>query len=95
VRTPSLVGARDEEPPGLEVHLRGMRVEEALEKLDRYLNDAFLAGLRSVRVVHGKGTGTLRQVVREVLSGHPLVKSYRPAERNEGGEGVTVAELAV
>ena len=77
-----------------EVHLRHLTVDEALLKLDRYLNDAFMAGLYQVRVIHGKGTGTLRQVVREQLARHPLVKSYRPGEYGEGGAGVTIVELA-
>ena len=92
--TISLPALRREALPGLELHLRGKRVDEILPELDRYLNDAFLAGLPQVRIVHGKGTGTLRQVVREQLAAHPLVKSFRTAERNQGGEGVTVAELA-
>ena len=77
-----------------EVHLRRLTVDEALLKLDKYLNDAFMAGLYQVRVIHGKGTGTLRQVVREQLASHPLVKSYRPAEYGEGGAGVTIVTLA-
>jgi len=77
-----------------EVHLRRLTVDEALIKLDRYLNDAFMAGLCQVKIIHGKGTGTLRQVVREQLGKHPLVKSYRPAGYEEGGAGVTIAELA-
>ena len=55
-----------------EVHLRRLTVDEALLKLDKYLNDAFMAGLFRVRVIHGKGTGTLRQVVSEQLAKHPL-----------------------
>ena len=77
-----------------EVHLRQLTVDEALLKLDKYLNDALLAGLYRVRVVHGKGTGTLRQVVRRQLAKHPLVKSYRPGIYGEGGAGVTIVELA-
>jgi DNA mismatch repair protein MutS2 len=80
-------------PPN-EVRLRHLTVDEALIKLDQFLHDAFMAGLYQVRVVHGKGTGTLRQAVREKLALHPLVKSYRPGEYGEGGEGVTVATLA-
>lgn len=76
-----------------EVHLRLLTVDEAMLKLDRYLDNAFLAGLYQVRVVHGKGTGTLRQAVREQLAKHPLVKSYRPGGYGEGGAGVTVVEL--
>ena len=76
-----------------EVHLRHLTVDEALLKLDKYLNDALMAGLYQVRVVHGKGTGTLRQVVRKQLAKHPLVKSYRPGGYGEGGAGVTIVEL--
>jgi DNA mismatch repair protein MutS2 len=79
--------------PGAEVHLRGMRVEAAIEKLERYLDAAYAAGLPYVRVVHGKGTGTLRQVARQILSSSPLVKNWEIALDNEGGEGVTVAHL--
>ena len=77
-----------------ELYLRRLTVDEALLKLDKYLDDAFVAGLYQVRVIHGKGTGTLRQVVREQLAKHPLVKLYRPAGYNEGGAGVTIVELA-
>jgi DNA mismatch repair protein MutS2 len=77
-----------------EVHLRQLTIDEALPKLDQFLHDAFMAGLYQVRVVHGKGTGTLRQVVRDELAKHPLVQSYRPGEYGEGGEGVTIVELA-
>ena len=64
-------------------------------KLDKYLYDAFMAGLYQVRVVHGKGTGTLRQAVRRQLAQHPLVQSYRPGVYGEGGaEGVTIVELS-
>ncbi len=78
-----------------EVHLRHLTVDEALLKLDKYLHDAFMAGLYQVRVVHGKGTGTLRQVVRQQLAKHPLVKSYRPGGYGEGEDGVTMVELAL
>jgi DNA mismatch repair protein MutS2 len=78
-----------------EMHLRGQRVEEALAALDQYLEDAFRAGLPFVRIVHGKGTGAMRQAVRDVLGRHPLVKSYETAAREQGGEGVTVATLAL
>ncbi|MCL0097175.1 Smr/MutS family protein [Dehalococcoidia bacterium] len=79
--------------PEPEVMLRRLSVEDALAKLDQYLNDAYLAGMYSVRVVHGKGTGTLRLVVRRELARHPLVESFRPADAWEGGPGVTVAQL--
>jgi len=77
-----------------ELHLRRLTVDEALIRLDRYLNDAFMAGLSQVRIIHGKGTGTLRQVVREKLAQHPLVSSYRLGGYGEGGGGVTIVELA-
>jgi DNA mismatch repair protein MutS2 len=77
-----------------EVHLRQLTTDEALLKLDKYLNDAFMAGLYQVKVIHGKGTGKLRQVVRKQLARHPLVKSYRPGEYGEGGAGVTIVKLA-
>ena len=77
-----------------EIYLRRLTVDEALPKLDKYLNDAFMAGLCQVRVIHGKGTGTLRQVIREQLAKHPLVESYRSGDYGEGGTGVTIIELA-
>jgi len=80
-------------PPVNEVHLRRLTVDEAWLKLDQYLHDAFMAGHYQIRVVHGKGTGTLRQAVREELAKHSLVKSYRPGGYGEGGAGVTVVEL--
>ena len=77
-----------------EIHLRHLTVDEALLKLDKYLNDALMAGLYQVRVIHGKGAGTLRQVVHRQLAKHPLVKSYRAGGYGEGGLGVTMVELA-
>jgi len=74
--------------------LRGHRAEEALDKTDKYLDDAALAGLEFVSIVHGKGTGALRAVVTDLLSDHPHVASFRPGEENEGGLGVTMVELA-
>jgi len=81
------------EPEVNELHLRRLTVDEALLKLDKYLNDAFMAGFHEVRVIHGKGTGTLRQAVRKELAKHPLIKSYRPAGYGEGGDGVTIVEI--
>ncbi|MBN1862556.1 MAG: Smr/MutS family protein [Dehalococcoidales bacterium] len=77
-----------------EVRLRQLTVDEALLKLDKYLNDAFMAGLYRVKVIHGKGTGTIRQAARSYLAQHPLVKSYRAGGYGEGGNGVTIVELA-
>ena len=88
-------GGREPRPasPGMELDLRGMTVDDMLVELDRYLDQAYLAGLPFVRIIHGKGTGALRQAVREQLRGHPLVGEFRSGENNEGGEGVTVAKL--
>jgi len=77
-----------------ELRLRHLTVDEAAFRLDQYLNDAFMAGLPSVRIVHGKGTGALRQAVHEALDKHPLVKSYRLGDYGEGDYGVTIVELA-
>ncbi len=78
-----------------EIHLRRLTIDEALLKLDEYLNDAFMAGLARVRVIHGKGTGTLRQAVREQLARHSLVKSHQPGGYGEGGDGVTIVYLVL
>jgi DNA mismatch repair protein MutS2 len=76
-----------------ELLLRRLTVDEALWRLDQYLYDAFMAGLSSVRIVHGKGTGKLRHAVHESLAKHPLVKSYRLGDYGEGDYGVTIVEL--
>ena len=78
----------------MEVHLRHMRVEESLIKLDKYLDTAFLSGLNHVRIVHGKGQGKVRSAVLEWVAGHQLVSSFRGATLEEGGWGVTVVTLA-
>ena len=76
-----------------EVSLRGMRAEEAISVLEKYLDDALLAGFSSVEVIHGKGEGVLRKLVAEQLEAHPQVKSFHTAALDRGGYGVTVAEL--
>ncbi len=81
--------------PGIELDIRGHRVEEGLEALDRRLDQAFLASLPWIRVVHGKGTGRLRQAVRQALSAHPNVNSWEEGRDGEGDSGVTVAKLKV
>jgi DNA mismatch repair protein MutS2 len=73
--------------------LRGARVDEAIETLDRYLDDASLAGLDRVTVIHGLGTGALRDAVRAHAASHPLVKEIRAGERGEGGDGATIVRL--
>ena len=73
--------------------LRGARVEEALEALSGYLDDASLAGLDKVTIIHGLGTGALRDAVRTEAASHPLAREVRPGERGEGGDGATVIRL--
>ena len=77
-----------------QLDMRGWRVEDALEELETYLNDAVLSGMSSVRILHGKGTGALRAAVRERLARHPLVQSSEPAPQREGGDGVTIVRLS-
>jgi DNA mismatch repair protein MutS2 len=85
----------DTEIPAInELRLRHLTVDEALPRLDLFLHDVYVTGLSQVRVIHGKGTGTLRETVRRVLAKHPLVKAFRAGDRWEGGEGVTIVELA-
>lgn len=76
-----------------ELHLRGQRAGTIEVVLDSYLDDAYLSHMPFVRIVHGKGTGALREAVREVLARHPLVQRYETPPHNEGGDGVTIAYL--
>jgi DNA mismatch repair protein MutS2 len=73
--------------------LRGARVDEALEALRRYIDDAALAGLEKVLIIHGLGTGALRDAVRSEAASHPLVSAVRPGERGEGGDGASIISL--
>ena len=79
--------------PGIELDIRGVRVEDGIERLVRYLDSAFLARLPFVRIIHGKGTGRLRQAVRETLSASGQVRAWEEGKDGEGGPGVTVAHL--
>ncbi len=81
------------ESPGLELHLRGLTLEEALPLLDEYLDRAYLSGLPWVRIVHGKGSGVLRRAVRDTLRRSSLVRDFESARPNEGGDGVTVVHF--
>jgi DNA mismatch repair protein MutS2 len=81
--------------PGIELDLRGQRADDAAQALDRYLDAAYLAGLPFVRIIHGKGTGKLRDIVRRALADNRQVKTFEPGAEKEGGEGVTIAKLAV
>jgi DNA mismatch repair protein MutS2 len=90
---PSDAPAPQVSSPGMELDLRGQRVEEALEELDRYIDAAYLSGLPFGRIIHGKGTGRLRQAVRDYLMQHALVSKVTGAEANEGGAGVTIVHM--
>jgi DNA mismatch repair protein MutS2 len=94
---PAIVLPRYEDQPevAMQLDIRGWRVEQALEELDSYLNDAVMSGMSSVRIVHGKGTGALRAAVREQLAHNPLVKSYTSPPPQEGGDGVTIVKLNI
>jgi DNA mismatch repair protein MutS2 len=78
-----------------EIHLRGLTVEESLARLDKYLDDATIGEVSPVRIVHGKGTGALREAIHAYLRKHPSVASFHVAELSDGGDGVTVAHLNV
>ena len=90
--SPSSGSSRAQSVP-MSLDLRGARVEEALAALERYLEDASLAGLAKVTVIHGLGTGALRDAVRTDPRPIRCVRTVRPGERGEGGDGVTVVEL--
>jgi DNA mismatch repair protein MutS2 len=76
-----------------ELDLHAMTVDEAIPLMQEYLDIAFRSGLNEVRIVHGKGTGTLRQAVMRELKKHPLVRSFRIGDRFEGSTGATVVKL--
>ena len=82
------------QPVSREIDIRGMNNEEASYVLEKYLDDAVLAGLDSVSIIHGKGTGALRKGVQTFLAAHPRVKGISIAEVNQGGTGVSVVKLA-
>ena len=77
----------------LELDLRGERYEDAILLTEKYIDDALLSNYHQVSIIHGKGTGVLRQGVQEYLKRHSRVKKYRLGEAGEGGHGVTVVEL--
>lgn len=91
--TSGKVGLGADKQVGLELDVRGMLVDEANIIVDRYLDDAYNAGLSEVNIIHGKGTGALRAGVQAFLKRHPLVKGYRMGSYGEGDAGVTVVTL--
>ena len=78
---------------GLELDIRGLNIEEARVKIDKYIDDVVIAGLHEVSIIHGKGTGALRKGVHEFLSKHPHVKSFRLGKYGEGETGVTIVTI--
>lgn len=76
-----------------ELDLRGERYDDAMLKLEKYLDDVLLAGYANVSIIHGKGTGALRSGVKAFVKNHPRIKSNRPGGAQEGGSGVTIIEL--
>ena len=92
-RKPQTVEGPEIDDAPREIKLIGQRVEPALDALDQFLDQALLASLGQVRVVHGHGTGRLRSAVREHLRSHPAVTSHRRGQRDEGGDGATVVTL--
>ena len=76
-----------------EIDLRGLDAEEAIYRVDKYLDEAFVAGLGMVSIIHGKGTGILRKAINDMLKRHVHAKSYRLGNYGEGGDGVTIVEI--
>ncbi|MBM4432517.1 MAG: hypothetical protein FJ025_00760 [Chloroflexi bacterium] len=76
-----------------QLDLRGRRADDIEPLLDGYLNDAVLSSLSEVRIVHGFGMGTVRNIVRDFLAAHPMVKAFRSGKENEGGDGATIVSL--
>ena len=76
-----------------EINVIGRNVDEAVEMTDKFLDDAFLAQVTTIRIVHGMGTGALRQAISELLTAHPHVSHFESAPHSEGGRGVTIVTL--
>ena len=83
----------DRRETSMEINLIGATVDEALDRLDKFLDDAYLAGHTQVRIVHGHGTGRLRAAVQRMLKEHPHVEAWSAADQRSGGTGATVATL--
>jgi DNA mismatch repair protein MutS2 len=91
-KSPDPIAPRGQSP-GMELDLRGERVDEALKRLETYIDAAYMSGLPFARIIHGKGTGALRKAVQERVQTHPLVSKVTRAEAKEGGEGVTIIHM--
>jgi DNA mismatch repair protein MutS2 len=79
----------------MEIDVRGTRADDVVPRVEQYLSDAYLSNMPFVRVIHGKGTGVLRQIIRDYLRSNPMVQSYESAGPSDGGEGATIVKLAV
>ncbi|MGL4363488.1 MAG: endonuclease MutS2 [Cellulosilyticaceae bacterium] len=77
----------------MEVDVRGLMVDEALPVVDKYLDDAYLSGLKQATIIHGKGTGALREAISQMLRRHPHIATFRPGKYGEGEMGVTIVEI--
>ena len=82
-----------DEPAGEEINLIGCTVEEATRRVDKFLDQAALAGSSQIRIIHGHGTGALRRGLAEFLKTHPLVEAIRAEAADRGGEAITLVEL--
>jgi DNA mismatch repair protein MutS2 len=82
---------KEDIPTAIDLH--GLTVDEMLPKVDSFLHNAYHARLPRILIVHGKGTGILKEEVNRYLSGHPLVRAHREADRYHGGEGATEVYL--
>jgi DNA mismatch repair protein MutS2 len=79
--------------PKLDLDVRGLRADEAVRELEKHVEAAYLSGMPFTRIIHGKGTGSLRKAVREALQDNPLVSAIESGRDGEGGDGVTVVRL--
>ena len=89
------IGAGKAKTISTELDLRGKLVDEAILEVEKYLDDAYLAGLAQVSIIHGKGTGALRKAIRDMAAKHPFISGARQGGYNEGGDGVTVVSLRI
>ena len=87
------IGAGKAKNISTELDLRGLLVDEAILEAEKYLDDAYLAGVPQINIIHGKGTGALRKAIRDLAAGHPFVAEARQGAYNEGGDGVTIITL--
>jgi DNA mismatch repair protein MutS2 len=81
------------ESASTEINLLGCTVDDATDRTDKFLDEAFLAQIPQVRIVHGMGTGALRTAITDLLKSHPHVATFEFAPQNQGGRGVTIATL--